>query len=63
MGIHLQVLEARNTILHAANMKLNEINYQLMTQSMVDLLEDPQVLAALPEAQNAVIRIKEVNTS
>lgn len=54
------VREARNSIMHFADMKLTNKECESLTQSMIDLLEDKPTLAGLSEAQDAVKRITEI---
>ena len=48
--------------MHSAELKISNSEFQTLIQSMIDLIEDPKVLAGLPEAQDASKQIKEVNS-
>ena len=56
----LKVRSARNQVMHSADLKLNNNDYNTLVQSMIDLLQDPKVLLGLQDAQTAVTRINEV---
>lgn len=54
------VREGRNIVMHSAAMKLCKADFDLYTNAMIDLLEDPLFLCKIKDAQEAAKIIKEV---
>lgn len=58
-----KVRDARNTVMHSAIMKLSQHDFQSHTTAMIDLLEDPLFIFTIPQAQDAVKAIREVQNA
>lgn len=60
INLTLQILKARNSILHSASCTLTKEQLDSYIADMVTLLEDKKILLADVRAQTAVLKLKEV---
>ena len=59
-AIFFQVRNARNDVMHTSNMKLSASEYNMHTQAMIDLLNDPS-MKKFQSAQLALTEILKVS--
>ena len=55
----LQVRQARNAVMHTPDMKVTEPDFKAYSQSMINLLNDPNISSS-PRAKDAVAQIQTV---